>query len=298
MLLPLPGRLNLEHDFAVSHSFLDPVSTLAAMLFLVFLLVAAVISARRYRFASFAILWFLGGLLLESSIIGLELVFEHRLYLPSMMLLALLPLALARIVRHKVIFFSLFILPVTFLALVTYNRNIIWQDHHSLLQDCLAKSPANARVLNNLGNLYLSEGKFAAAEPLLAKAIRLRSGYLDAIYNLGNLMQRTSRFNEAIYYYQQALAADPTHINSLNNLGIIYAQQGMFPEALACLDSLIKIQPDHEVALVNRGMVLADMGRIDEAITQFRRTLLIFPESRAARQQLERAQRKKALRGQ
>ena len=41
----------------------------------------AVYLARRQRLISFCILWFLLNLVIESSVIALEMVFEHRLYL-------------------------------------------------------------------------------------------------------------------------------------------------------------------------------------------------------------------------
>ncbi len=92
--LPLPGRLNLDHQVAVSRSILDPAATLPALLAVAGLLVAALTLARRRRLLAFAILWFLGNLAIESSVIALELMFEHRAYLPTMFIpLALLALA-------------------------------------------------------------------------------------------------------------------------------------------------------------------------------------------------------------
>ena len=46
--------------------------------------------ARTSRLYSFCILWFLGNLVIESSTIPLEVVYEHRTYLPSMMVILLL----------------------------------------------------------------------------------------------------------------------------------------------------------------------------------------------------------------
>ncbi|MDH3360000.1 MAG: hypothetical protein OEL55_03940, partial [Desulfobulbaceae bacterium] len=84
LVFPHPSRLTLDHNLFVSTSFLHPVTTLFAAVGLVAMICLVVWSARRHRLLSFAILWFLGNLLIESSVIGLEIVFEHRLYLPSM----------------------------------------------------------------------------------------------------------------------------------------------------------------------------------------------------------------------
>ncbi len=82
LLDPRPSRLSLTHDVSVSRSLLDPPTTLLAICFLVGLLGFALASSRRHRVASFAALWFFANLALESSVIPLELMYEHRLYLP------------------------------------------------------------------------------------------------------------------------------------------------------------------------------------------------------------------------
>ncbi len=84
LLLPSIQRLGLFHDdIAISHGLLQPISTLPAVLGIFAMLLFALIKFRRYPVASFAILWFLVGHSLESSIFGLEIAYEHRNYLPS-----------------------------------------------------------------------------------------------------------------------------------------------------------------------------------------------------------------------
>src|SRR5665648_1163496 len=82
LIFPYPSRLNLLHDITTSHSLLDPVTTLLSLLVIAGLIGYAVYCARRWRVVSFCILWFFVNLVVESSIIGLEVIFEHRLYLP------------------------------------------------------------------------------------------------------------------------------------------------------------------------------------------------------------------------
>ena len=57
--LPLPSRLNLEHDIAVSTSLIDPITTLLSILALMLLLAVAIFAAqKKYKILSFTILWF------------------------------------------------------------------------------------------------------------------------------------------------------------------------------------------------------------------------------------------------
>jgi len=84
LLVPSVQRLGLFHDdIPVSTGLLQPLSTLPAVMGIVVLLGFALIKFRRYPLASFAVLWYLAGHSLESSIFGLEIAYEHRNYLPS-----------------------------------------------------------------------------------------------------------------------------------------------------------------------------------------------------------------------
>jgi protein O-mannosyl-transferase len=83
LIYPHPSRLNLDYDFPVSKSILDPASTLISMVVVLGLIGYSLWTAKKRPVLSFCILWYFGNLVIESSIFPLEMVFEHRLYLPS-----------------------------------------------------------------------------------------------------------------------------------------------------------------------------------------------------------------------
>jgi len=76
LLLPLPSRMNLDWDFQKSLGFFSPPSTFFSILLVCGILVWAVAAARRYRLYSFCVFWFFGNLVIESSFLPLEMVFE------------------------------------------------------------------------------------------------------------------------------------------------------------------------------------------------------------------------------
>lgn len=83
----LPGTSNFGlffDDYEVSRSLLKPWQTLPAVLGIVGLSITALVARRHWPVVSFAILWFLAGHSMESTFLPLELVFEHRNYIPSM----------------------------------------------------------------------------------------------------------------------------------------------------------------------------------------------------------------------
>ncbi len=89
-ILPLPGRLNLEHEVPVSRGLFSPFTTLLSLLVLLALVALGFYLARRRPLISFFIFWFFIQLAIESSVVPLELMFEHRLYLPSVSLAVIL----------------------------------------------------------------------------------------------------------------------------------------------------------------------------------------------------------------
>jgi hypothetical protein len=74
----------LLHDIDISRGLLDPWTTLAAILGIILILGFAVAKARRFPLLSFAILFFFMNHLIEGTVIPLELIYEHRNYIPSM----------------------------------------------------------------------------------------------------------------------------------------------------------------------------------------------------------------------
>ncbi len=83
LIYPHPSRLNLDYDFPLSRTILDPPTTLLSIVIVFGLIGYGIWTARKRPLLSFCILWYFGNLVIESSIFPLEMVFEHRLYLPS-----------------------------------------------------------------------------------------------------------------------------------------------------------------------------------------------------------------------
>ncbi|MDF1578576.1 MAG: tetratricopeptide repeat protein [Desulfurivibrionaceae bacterium] len=257
LVLPLPGRLNLDHHFLVSRSWLDPTNTALALLGLALLAILAVRLARRQRLLSFGIIWFLGNLAIESTVVPLELVFEHRLYLPSMLLLA----ALAAFVRERLPDNhappAVALVLVLLLSFWTCQRNQVWAGPLTLWRDCAAKSPDKARVHGNFGVALKRAGRLEEAETHFRTTVALDPAFFEAYNNLGNLMAMRGRPREAEPFYRRALA----------------------------------IKPDNPVLHVNLGNALMDMWRLEEARDHYRRAMLLHPGDREARANFFRVER-------
>ncbi|MDD4887312.1 MAG: hypothetical protein PHO64_10405, partial [Thiomonas sp.] len=84
IVLPSPDALSLYHDdIALSTGWLSPWTTAASWAFLAALLGAALWLRRRLPLFAFGVLWWFTGQSLLSTFVPLELVYEHRNYLPD-----------------------------------------------------------------------------------------------------------------------------------------------------------------------------------------------------------------------
>lgn len=183
LLLPLPGWLNLEHDVTLSTSLFSPLTTFFSLIFIVSIIYVAWKTKDKRPLIAFAVFWFFINLLIESTVIALELKFEHRLYLPSVGFYLALVLAVRELyvyfygdnfsLNRIKIFISVVIIVCSGLSFLTYTRNIVWGDAVSLWQDCIVKAPDKARTHSNLATAWLKKGEYQKALDEGEKTINL-----------------------------------------------------------------------------------------------------------------------------
>ena len=278
LVYPAPARLNLDHDFAVSHSLIAPLPTLPSIVLIIVLLVLGIYIARKKRLLSFCIFWFFGNLVIESTVIALQLVFEHRLYLPSMFVsVAVVVLGWCWIKPRwaKAVVFCI----VTLIFCVwTYERNSLWSDPLSLWKDCVSKSPNKARTYNGLGLALLSAGKVDEAVAEFRKALAIKGDYYKAHNNLGLALAEAGKKDEAIVSFKEALTVKPDYYKAHNNLGLALAEAGKTDEAIAYFNQALKFNPKSADAYNNIGSMLRTQGKREEAERYYRKAIAIQPD--------------------
>ncbi|TFH50443.1 MAG: tetratricopeptide repeat protein [Lysobacterales bacterium] len=266
LAFPNPGRLSLEHAFTVSHSLTDPITTLAAAGILIALLFVGLRLARRHPTVSFCIMWFLITLSVESSFIGLELAFEHRLYLPmfsfALAIAYLLSLAPA---RQRTMATALAGVLVVILAATSITRNVTWQNPAALWADAASKNPGSFRAQNNLARALVDQGRPDQAALHFNEAIRLNPQYAEPHNNLGTLHARAGGFEQAQAHFGMAIELNPRYAEAYNNLGVALLSQGLAHDAALQLGQAIRLAPGYAKAHANLSAALASMGQSQEA---------------------------------
>ena len=245
LAFPLPGRLSIEHDFVLSTSLFEPLTTLLAMAATLVLLVAVIRRAKEYSFETFCILWFLGNHLLEGSILPLELFFEHRNYLPSMMLIPLGVVCLNRFIASRAALSALLFAMVALYSSWTYQRNFVWQDELSLWQNSIEKAPGSARAHNNLGVALETAGQLDEAMLHYRETIRLDPGYAAAYYNLGIVLILQKKTSQAIPYLRQAVLLYPEDATMRMSLADAFLHQRRYEEARTQYVQVLRLEPEN-----------------------------------------------------
>lgn len=186
--VPTPDALGLFHDdVPVSRGLLQPATTLLAVGGLLLACGGAIRFRKQAPLFAFAVFWFLTGHLLESSFIGLELIFEHRNYLPlyGPILAGAYVLLLA---VNKAPARARLAVPAAFVACfaaVTAIRAADWRDFdsHSLRQTLVRHHPASSRANYEAGlslaDIALRDPEFGETHYEEIKTFFERSASLD-----------------------------------------------------------------------------------------------------------------------
>jgi hypothetical protein len=166
-LILLPVNQNLDYDYPLYRSFFNPEVFLSFMFLItiagtgVYILYRFRNSVPENRLTSFGIFWFFITLSVESSVIPIkELIFEYRMYLPSVGVFLALTTAIFMVIDRRKVYARVItaMLAVIIIALTgaTYARNSVWKDEMSLWQDVVNKSPDKARPLIRQGQTIIS----------------------------------------------------------------------------------------------------------------------------------------------
>lgn len=239
-LLAAPVGQNIDHDVRVSHGLFDP-GVLASAALHVALLAGAVLALSRgrrgdplWRLVGFGVLWFYVTLLVESSFIPIvDVMFEHRVYLPSagVFLAAAALLARVRALSSPRAWIATAAALTVALTGLTIARNRVWRSELDLWADAAAKSPHKARPLNNLGVALADRGDVRGAIDMYRRALRADPSYAKAYFNLGESLQGAGEYAAAIAPYERFLAWQPDYPFTYRNLAECYRRTGSVESA-------------------------------------------------------------------
>jgi len=171
LFIPHLHTRGLFHDsYPLSTGLLAPATTILSLAGLAILLTGALALRKRYPLVTLSLLVFFAGHVLESTVIPLELYFEHRNYLPSILLF--LPIAdwLARQQYSQRGLIGISVLVMLF-SLFTWQRSTLWGNQTQLLLTWAMANPDSTRAQTSATDELSRLGAYHIAKSNLDQAI-------------------------------------------------------------------------------------------------------------------------------
>ncbi len=278
-LLLVPVNQNLDHHYQVSRSLFTSEVLFSLLLLVLLIALGGYLfyrsrsAAVELRIISFGIFWFFITLLVESSIIPItDLMFEHRVYLPSTGFFIAAVTGAAILLRRylpgfaqsKVIAVvcSIIILGTVLTAIA---RNEVWKDEATLWRDAVSKSPDKLRPHINLGTILTDKGEFDAAIKELQRALSINFYSTEAHYALGIAYHDKGELDAAIQEFMETLKIMPDYKDTHNILGVALARSGKIDAAIREFHEELRKNPKNMDADKNMKHALALKGRNSES---------------------------------
>ncbi len=291
-LLIFPVNQSIFYDYPVYKNFFEPAVLLSTFTHLAFIVLAVLLIFKRRVFPygaliGFGIIWFYITLSVESSLIPIrDIIFEHRLYLPSIGFITSVCtagyLVLNKVTNKKIYQSIPAIVVILVLCIITYNRNNLWNNKLSMWRDVVEKAPKHTTALISLSSALIDNGLYDEAEKYLRKLLRIDPNYERAYYNLGYIYAKKKKPEEARQYFLKTIEINPAFYKAYNNLGSIYLSEGDYERAFESFKKALKINPYDPTIYYNLGNLFYKNNRLEKAKELYSRAIELNPEYASA----------------
>jgi hypothetical protein len=185
LFIPHTHSTGLFNDqFAVSTGWLHPASTLPCIALVLALIGAGFVLRKRFPAIALALLFYFGAQLMESGWLPLELYYEHRNYLPAMLLFWPIGLALGSSGPLRFLKVGAGVVVLAVLTAMTSQRATLWGDGFRQAQVWAAINPGSARAQANAALYDLQHDRPRLAAARLRLSLLRHSDDIQAPINL------------------------------------------------------------------------------------------------------------------
>lgn len=227
-------------------------------------IIATLIGIRkRMPLISFFGLWSIVALAPESSLVPIQdSIVEYRLYIPSIGFFVIAALLAYRLLRDRRYRLAAAGALLALLAVLTFNRNLVWADELSLWSDVLKKVPDSPRARGNIAVTFMEQGKYREAIDELNAALGCRPLYFGDVQgkpvfsdqrniyyeDLGKCYQGLGQLDEAAKYLRRAVDISPRQREYYTALAQALYMKKDFSGSVAVLKDVLSMYPDYNLA--------------------------------------------------
>lgn len=171
------------------------------------------------------------------------------------------------------IFKSALAVVIVIFAVMSFFQAKVWKNSESLFANAQMLYPVNnARVYNNLGNVYRRQERNEEAIAMFKAAIEI-SPHARTYSNLGAVYRKDGRIMEALETYKKAIEVNPEDAYPYFGLGLVYAQAGDYDRALEQYRAAIDRDPQYAEAYSNMGAIFLAAGDVERAIAMYQEAI-------------------------
>ncbi|OGT20785.1 MAG: hypothetical protein A2V90_09080 [Gammaproteobacteria bacterium RBG_16_57_12] len=164
LLIPAQRRMGFAHDdFPLSYGLLDPWTTLPSITAILILIFIAFFLRKKHPLIGFGILFFFSGHAMESTVISLELMYEHRNYLPSFGILLATVATLNIIVKNRTIITTFTTIAFCLLIFTTHVSANTWSSAVTLYYYMEMTHPHSERLAAIKSTQFADTQQYALA---------------------------------------------------------------------------------------------------------------------------------------
>lgn len=282
IFIPTPERFSITHDIIVSKYLFSPPTTIISIISIISIIFFSIKCFYKNRIITFSILFFFINHIVESTIIPLELIFEHRNYLPSLFLF--LPIAYGiniliyriystkLLMKNIIIFFILSI--IIAISVGTLDRNYAWLSEKTLWKDAMQKAPKSARPVHNLAWGYYSKiGDFDSAIELYNKSLSLEdpNKHHTAIThsNIAEIYFKKGKFDDAVQHWKESIRLFKKYWKPYYGICKTLIIQGQWQKALDWANHSLANDIVSADLLLSKGLIHLQLNQPEKAISSF-----------------------------
>lgn len=222
--------------------------------------------------------WFFTILAPTSLVPGrIQMIVEHRMYLPLAAVVAGAVLALHAVLHRRWLAVAGAALAVLF-GFMTAQRNALYGDDLALWRQTAAESPQSIIAQSSLGMALYVRHRGAEALPHFLAAASLDPDRAANYYNVGLAYAAQGKLPEAAAEYREALRRDPGYASARYQLGLALVQMNRPETALGEFAEAVRLDPAMPEARYEWGVALNKLGRLDEAADQYRAAVRLKPD--------------------
>lgn len=150
----------------------------------------------------------------------------------------------------------------------------------TLLQTTARRYPKDIDPLLFLGELFLREGEYAAAQECMEKALKLDNKNTTVHFYLGLIYEKNKDVKLAFHHYRESLNIDPNQPDVLHSIAKVIMNDGQNMAAYHYFEKAYKMSPNDINLNADMAFVCHSLGMASESAAFYKKMINLAPQAK------------------